>query len=85
MLRHCQVLAASFLECFPPDHIAELKCDHCYSRLPKRLKAMVAYLKASTYEKTYSDYLQAARELRKKRQWNHLIARLLTVQPSLRQ
>ena len=32
---------------------------------PKWLKAMVAYLKASTNEKTYSDYLQAAREVEK--------------------
>ena len=24
--RHLQVLAASFLECFPPDHVAKLKC-----------------------------------------------------------
>ena len=47
LLRHLQTLAASFPECFPPDHIAELKCDHFYSGLPKWLKAMVAYLKAS--------------------------------------
>ena len=36
-----------------------------YGGLPKWLKAMVAYLKASTNEKTYSDYLQAAREAEK--------------------
>ena len=35
--RHLQVLAASFPECFPPDHIAELKCDHFYGGLPKQL------------------------------------------------
>ena len=52
--RHLQVLAASFLECFPPDCIAELQCDHFYGGLPKWLKAMVAYLKASTNKKTYS-------------------------------
>ena len=28
-----------------------------YGGLPKRLKAMVAYLKASLHEKTYSNYL----------------------------
>ena len=28
--RHLQVLKASFLEHFPPDHIAELKHDHFY-------------------------------------------------------
>ena len=55
--RHLQVSAASFLECFPPDHMAELKYDCFYGGLPKRLKAMVAYLKASPQEKTYSDYL----------------------------
>ena len=56
LLKHLQVLAASFPECFPPDHVAELKCEHFYGRLPKQLKAMVAYLKASPQEKTYSDY-----------------------------
>ena len=48
----------SFPECFPPEHVAELKYDHFYSGLPKWLKAMVAYLKASTNEKMYSDYLE---------------------------
>ena len=57
LLRHLQVLAASFPDCFPPDCVAELKQDHFYGRLPKRLKAMVAYHKASPHEKTYSDYL----------------------------
>ena len=33
--RHLQVLAASFPDCFPPDHVAELKRDCFYSRLPK--------------------------------------------------
>ena len=55
--RHLQILTASFPKCFPPDHIAKLRCDHFYGRLPKWLKAMVAYLKASANEKTYSDYL----------------------------
>ena len=63
--RHLQVLAASLPECFPLDHMAELKHDHFYSGLPKCLKAMVANLKASPQEKTYSDYLQAAREAEK--------------------
>ena len=63
--RHLQVLAVSFPEYFPPEYISELKCDHFYGGLPKWLKAMVAYLKASTNEKTYSDYLQAAREAEK--------------------
>ena len=62
LLRHLQVLAASFPECFPPDCMARLKHDHFCGRLPKWFKAMVAYLKASPQEKTYSDYLQAARE-----------------------
>ena len=48
--RHLQILIASFLECFPPDCIAELKCNHFYGGLPKWLKAMVAYLKASANE-----------------------------------
>ena len=55
----------SFLECFPPDCTAELKHDHFYNGLPKWLKAMVAYLKASINEKTYSVYLQAVKEAEK--------------------
>ena len=58
--RHLQVLAASFPDCFPPDHVAELKRDHFYGRLPKQLKAMVAYLKVGPQVRTYSDYLRAA-------------------------
>ena len=45
--RHLQVLAASFPEHFHPDCMAELKHDHFCGGLPKHLKAMVAYLKAS--------------------------------------
>ena len=63
--RHLQAIAASFLECFPPDCVAELKHDHFCGGLPKRLKAMVTYLKASPQEKTYYDYQQAAREAKK--------------------
>ena len=33
--RHLQVLAASFPNCFPLDHVAKLKQDHFYGRLPK--------------------------------------------------
>ena len=33
--RHLQILAASFPDCFPPDHVAELKRDCFYGRLPK--------------------------------------------------
>ena len=65
LLRHLQVLAASFPNHFPPDHVAELKQDHFDGRLPKRLKGMVAYLKASQHEKAYSDYLRAVREAEK--------------------
>ena len=64
-MRHLPVLAVSFLECFPLDHIAELKHCHIYGGLPKRLKAMVVYLKTSTNEKMYSDYLHAAPEAEK--------------------
>ena len=63
--RHLQVLAPSFPECFPPDHMAEMKHNCFYGKLPTCLKAMVAYLKASLQEKTYSDYLWAAREAEK--------------------
>ena len=65
LLRHIQVLTASFPKCFPPDHIAVLRHDHFYGGLLKWLKAIVAYLKASTNKKMYSNYLQAAREAEK--------------------
>ena len=60
-----QILAAYFPDHFPPKHVAELKRDHFYGRLPKRLKAMVAYLKAGPQVRTYSDYLRATREAEK--------------------
>ena len=63
--RHLQVLAASFPDHFPPDHVAELKRDCFYSGLPKQLKAMVAYLKVGPQVRTYSDYIRAAREAEK--------------------
>ena len=62
LLRYLQVLVVSFPEHFSPDHLAKLKHVCFYSGLPKWLKAMVAYLKASNNEKTYSDCLQVARE-----------------------
>ena len=65
LLRHFQVLAASFPNCFPPNHVAELKGDCFYGGLPKWLKAMVAYLKASPHKKTYSNYLWAEKEAEK--------------------
>ena len=63
--RHLQVLAASFPDCFPPDRVAELKRDCFYGRLPKQLKAMVAYLKAGPQVRMYSDYLRATQEAEK--------------------
>ena len=63
--RHLQVLAASFPDHFPPDHVAEVKRDHFYGRLPKQLKVMVAYLKLGLQVRTYSDYLRAAHEAEK--------------------
>ena len=32
--RHHKVLTTSFPNCFPPDHVAELKRDHSYGRFP---------------------------------------------------
>ena len=63
--RHLQVLPASFPDFFPPDCVAELKRDHFYGRLPKQLKAMVAYLKVGLQVRTYSDYLRATHEAEK--------------------
>ena len=61
-----QILAVSFPNCFPPDCVAELKRDCFYGGLPKRLKAMVAYLKAGPQVRTYSDYLRVPGRLKKK-------------------
>ena len=63
--RHLQVLAASFPDHFPPDCVAELKRDHFYGRLPKWLKAMVAYLKVGPQVGMYSDYLRATHDAEK--------------------
>ena len=64
--RHLQKHAMSFTDHFPPECIVELKRDCFYGGLPKQLKAMVAYLKVGPQVRTYSDYLRAARRLRKK-------------------
>ena len=63
--RHCQVLATSFPDYFPPDHVAELKGDCFYGRLPKQLKVMVVYLKVDPQVRMYSDYLRATWEAEK--------------------
>ena len=63
--QHLQILVASFPDRFPPEPVAELKRDQFYGRLPKRLKAMVAYLKVGPQVRTYSDYLRATREAEK--------------------
>ena len=63
--RHLQVLVALFPKYFPPNCVAKLKHDCFYGRLPKCLKAIVAYLKASPQEKSYSNYLQAVRDAEK--------------------
>ena len=66
LLRHLEILAASFPDHFPPDCVAELKRDHFYGRLSKRLKVIVAYLKVGPQVRMYSDYLRATGRLRKK-------------------
>ena len=75
--RHLQVLAASFPDRFPLDQVSELKQDCFYKGLPKWLKAMVAYLKATLSEKTYSDYLFVVWEAEKKEamepSWGHTV------------
>ena len=63
--RHLQILAASFPDHFPPEHVAKLKRDHFYGGLPKQLKAMLVYLKVGPQGRTYLDYLRAAREAEK--------------------
>ena len=65
LLRHLQVVVTSFPNRFPPNHVAELKSDHFYGRLPKELRAMVAYLKVGPQVRTYSDYLRATRKAQK--------------------
>ena len=60
LLRHLQVLAASFPDLLCPDSVAELKRDCFYGRHPKQLNVMVVYLKAGLQVRPYSDYLRAA-------------------------
>ena len=57
--QHLQILSASFPDQFPPDCVAKLKRDRFYGGLPKRLKAMLAYLTVGPQVRTYSDYLRA--------------------------
>ena len=52
LLRHLQILAASFPDHFSQDCVAELKRNHICGRLPKQLKAMVAYLKVGPQVRT---------------------------------
>ena len=49
----CKILAASFLECFPPDHVAELKCDHFKADFLNGSRLWWPIWKASANEKTY--------------------------------
>ena len=65
LLRHLQILAASFPDGFSPDCVAELKRDCLYGGLPKWLKVMVAYMKAGLQVRMYSDYLRATQEAEK--------------------
>ena len=65
LLRHLQIPVASFPECFPLNHIIELKHDCFYIQLPKWFKVMVAYLKASGNEQMYLNYLWAVQEAEK--------------------
>ena len=71
LLRHLQILMASFRECFSSDCVTKLKDDHFCDGMPKWLKVMVAYFKASANEKTYSDYLQAGQESEKEEAMEH--------------
>ena len=63
--QHLQILVAFFPDQFLPECVAELKRDWFYGRLPKKLKAMVAYLKVGPQVRTYSDYLGVTREAKK--------------------
>ena len=63
--QHLEILVASFPNRFPPERVAKLKRDRFYGRLPKRLKAMVAYLKVGPQVRTYSDYHRVTREAEK--------------------
>ena len=71
--RHLQVLAASFPNCFLSHRVAELKWDCFYGRLPKWLKLMAAYLKASLHEKNVFQLPSSHKGGRKgKNLWSYL-------------
>ena len=69
--RHLQVLAASIPNHFPPNRMAELKQDHFYGGLPKQLKAMVAYLKASMHDKLILITFELQGRWRRKNLWSY--------------
>ena len=56
-----------------------------YGGLPKWLKAMLAYQKPAPTKRRILIISRQQWRLRRKRWWNHLVARWLTIHPSLRQ
>ena len=82
LLRHPQIVVALFLECFPPDHIAELNWDCFYRGLPKWFKVIAAYLKAKSNEKTFQLIFEWHEKQRRRKWWNHLVTSLLPVPTS---
>ena len=69
--RHLQVLAASFPNHFPPNRVDELKQDCFYGGLPKRFKAMVAYLKASLHKKLIPITFRLQGKQKRKTPWSY--------------
>ena len=81
--RHLQVLAASFPECFPPDHVAELKYDYFYGGLPK-------WLKGPTWRPAHTGRCTPTTcklwgKPKRRTPWNPLKAKPLTLQQNPRQ
>ena len=71
LLRHLQILVASFPEHFPPDHIAELKCDHFHGGLPKWLKQWWHTSKQGVMRRHITIASEWCGRLRRRKQWNH--------------
>ena len=82
--RHLQILAASFLEHFPPDHVAKLKWDHFYGVSQNDSKWWWPTWKQALMKKCSLTISELQGRLKRKRLWNHPIARLLISQIYLR-
>ena len=71
LLRHLQVLAASFPECFPPDHVAKLKHDCITVGYPNILKPWLPTLRPTHRKKVILITCRLQEKQRRKTPWSY--------------